>query len=192
MQMKENGSNTAQHLPQRIWHPHCGWSVCWLWSRPGVVAGSFLQWIPYYLGGHLPVQFPQKGTVFTCSRATLMQSKAQGSDGDNCCKAPSWSERECSGRHTQKMQGQFLYGTENFLAKVVFVVSALLNCLWQVSFMFSWNGPHGCCLSQWHCGNRGLFCCSRGHPCAQMHCQVKSFGKGWGVHSLHCKMAAEG
>lgn len=35
------------------------------------------------------------------------------------------------------MQGQFVYGMENLLAKVVFAVPALLNYLWQVSLFAS-------------------------------------------------------
>lgn len=98
MQMKGNGSNTAQHLPQRMWHPHCLGLLCLLTleyigcggRRP--LAVHFL----YCLGGHLSVQFPQKDTLFMCPWATDAK-QSRGSDRDSGYKVPSWFEQECSG-----------------------------------------------------------------------------------------------
>lgn len=130
MQMQGNGSNTAQHFPQRICHPHClGWSVCGLCSPWGVVAGSLLQCIPYCLGGYFAVQFPQQGTLSMCPWAT----GANQSNGDNCYKALLILRGMVWETHTQKVKGQFVYGTENLLTKVVFAAPALLTHLWQVT-----------------------------------------------------------
>lgn len=172
------GSTPAQHLAQRIWHPPC--SGLDLGARG--VAGSFLQCIPWCVGGHLS----ERGTC-SCALGPLMQTKAKEVLGRIAAEHPPAPSGNTVGDPPPKVQGQFGYGMENLLAKAA--VPALLSCLWPGSFASSLG-----VLSEWSPWllPTSLTSGNREHLCAQGHCQVKSFGKGSGVHSLLCKMTAEG
>lgn len=114
-------------------------------------------------------------------------NQGKGSFGENCCRAPPAPNGNTVGDPPPKVQGQFGYGMENLLAKAA--VPALLSCLWPGSFASSLGVPSE--WSPWLLPT-SLTSGNREHLCAQGHCQVKSFGKGSGVHSLLCKMTAEG
>lgn len=120
------------------------WSVCWLRSASDEVAGSLLQCIPYCLRGHISIQSPQKDILFMCPWATD-QTKAGEVVGTTVIEHPADSNGNARETHAQKMQGQFMYGMKNLLAKMEFAVPALLNYLWQVSLFAS----SLCVLSEW-------------------------------------------
>lgn len=164
MQMKGNGSNTAQHLSQRVWRPHCLGLVC-LWAVESIRCGG---WKLLAVHSTLPgraswgIQFPQKGTLSLCPWATEA-NHSKGIDGDTCYRAaPDPGGNALGDTHSEDERA------ENLPAKVVFAVAALLTHLWRVSLLASslsvlWEwSPWLLPLS--HHGNRGLLCCSRA-PC---------------------------
>lgn len=163
-------------------HTAWGWSVCWLWSTCG---GRKLLAVHSILCGR--ASFSPVSSERDPVHAPLghwckpRQRKFWGQLLQSTLLLPMGTLWETP---TQKVQGQVGYGMGNLLAKGVFAVPALLNCLWQGSFASSLD-----VLSEWSLWLLPISDTSgnRGHLCAQGHCQVKSFGKGWGVHSFTVK-----
>lgn len=134
--MQGNGSNTAQYLPQRIWHPHCLGLVSLL-TLEYIGCGDRKPYSAFHSvrEGIFQSSFLRKGPC-SCALGPLWCKAKQGEWWGQLLKR-SWSKWECPGRHTQKMQGEFAYGMENLLTRVVFAVPALLNYLWQGSLLAS-------------------------------------------------------